>query len=244
MDVRKPRVKEWCFWTVMLEKTFESPFDCKEIKPVNPKGNQSWILIGRTDVEAETPILWPPDTKNWLLGKDPDAGKDWRQGEKGTTEDEVVRWHHQLYGHEFQQAPGVGNGQGSLVCYSPWGCKELDMTEWLNWAELNWTSRRAKQSILNEINPEYSLEGLTLKLQSFGHLMWRADSLEKTLLLGKIEGRGRMSLSKLQEIVKDREGWHAAVHRVTKSQTQLREWTKACLPWALPGDIVSTFQDL
>ena len=97
-----------------------------EIKPVNPKINQSWIFIGRTDAEA--PILWPPDAKNWLIGKDPDAGKDWRQEEKGMTEDEMVGWHHQLDGHEFEQAPGVGDGHGSLVCCSPWGHKESDMT--------------------------------------------------------------------------------------------------------------------
>ena len=94
-------LKNWCFWTVVLEKTLESPLDCKEIKPVNPKGSQSWILIGRTDAEAQTPILWPPDVKNWLIGKDPDAGKDWRQEEKGMTEDEMFGWHHTLNGHEF-----------------------------------------------------------------------------------------------------------------------------------------------
>ena len=115
-------VKNWCFWTVVLEKTLESPLDCKEIQPVNPKGNQSWIFIGRTDAEA--PILWPPDVKNWLLGKDPDAGKDWRQEEKGTTEAEMVGWHHRLNGHEFEQALGVGDGQGSPVCCSPRGRKE------------------------------------------------------------------------------------------------------------------------
>ena len=114
--------KNWCFWTVVLEKTLESPLDSNRIQPVHPKGNQSWIFIGRTDSEAETPILWPPDVKSWLLGKDTDAGKDWGQEEKGTTEHEMVGWHHRLDGHEFEQAPGVGDGQGSLVCYSPWGC--------------------------------------------------------------------------------------------------------------------------
>ena len=107
--------------------------DCKEIKPVNPKGNQSWIFIGRTDAEAETPILRPPDVKDWLLGKDPDAGKDWRQEEKGMTEDEMIGWHYWLDGHAFEQALGVGSGQGNLACCSPWGCKELDPTEQLNW---------------------------------------------------------------------------------------------------------------
>ena len=111
-------LKNWCFWTAVLEKTLESPLDCKEIQPVNPKGNQSWIFTGRTDAEAEAPILWPPDMKNWLIGKDPDPGKDWQREKKGTTEDETVGWHHQLDGHEFEQALGVGDGQGSLVCCS------------------------------------------------------------------------------------------------------------------------------
>ena len=111
--------------------------DCKEIKLVHPKGNQSWVFIGRTDVEAEPPILWPPYGNSWLFWKDPDAGKDWRQEEKGMTEDEMVGWHHWLNGHEFEQTLGVGDGQGGLACFSPWGCKESDTTEWLNWPELN-----------------------------------------------------------------------------------------------------------
>ena len=117
-----------CFWTVVLEKTLESPLDSKEIQPVHPKGNQSWIFIGRTDAGTEVPILWPPDGKNWLIGNDPDAGKDWRQEEKGMTEDKMVGWHHWLEGHESEQAPGVGDGQGGLACCSPWGRKELDTT--------------------------------------------------------------------------------------------------------------------
>ena len=129
--------KNWCFWTMVLEKTLESPLDFKGIQPVHPKGNQSWLFIWRTDAEAETPILWPPDLKNWLTGKGPDAGKDWRQEEKGMTEDEMIGWHHWLKGREFEQALGVGDGQGSLVCYSPWGHKESDTTERLIWAELN-----------------------------------------------------------------------------------------------------------
>ena len=120
----------------MLEKAVENPLDCKEIKPTHPKGNQSWLFIGKTDGKAEAPELWPPDAKNWLIGKDPDAGKDWRQEEKGTTEDEMVGWHHQLDGHEFEQVLGVGDGQGSLECCSPQGLKESDTTEQLNWAEL------------------------------------------------------------------------------------------------------------
>ena len=127
--------KNSCIWTVVLEKTLESPLNCKEIQQVNPKGNQSWIFIGRTDAEAEIPIFWPPDAKNWLTGKDPDAGKDWRWEEKGMTEDEIAGWHHWLDGHEFEQALGAGDAQGSLACCSPWGHQELDMTEWLNWTE-------------------------------------------------------------------------------------------------------------
>ena len=119
----------WC-WRRLLRV----PLYCKEIQPVHPKGNQSWIFIGRTYAKAESPIRWPPDVKNWLIGKDPDAGQDWRQ-EKGTTEDEMVGWHHWLNAHEFEWTLGVGDGQGGLVCCSPWGCKELDMTE-LNWASM------------------------------------------------------------------------------------------------------------
>ena len=126
-------LKNWCFWSVVLEKTLESNLDCKEILPVHPKGNQSLIFIGRTDAKAETPILWPPDSKNWLIWKDSDAGKDWRREQKGTTEDGMVGWHQQLNEHEFEQAPGVGDGQASLACCSPWNHKELDMTKQLNW---------------------------------------------------------------------------------------------------------------
>ena len=126
-------LKNCCFWTVGWRR-LESPLDCKEIQLVNPKGNQSWIFTART--EAEASILWPPDMKNWLIGKDPDAGKDWRQEEKGMTEDEMVGWHHRLNIHGFEQSLGVGDGQGSLECCSPWGHKESDMTKWLNW--LSW----------------------------------------------------------------------------------------------------------
>ena len=128
--------KNWCFWTVVLEKTLESPLDGKEIQSVHPMGDQSWVFIRRTDDEAETPILWPPDAKSWLIWKDPDAGKDWGQEETGLTEDEMVGWHHRLNGHEW-----VNSGNcwwiGGLVCCSPWGCKQSDATEWLNWTELN-----------------------------------------------------------------------------------------------------------
>ena len=126
-------LKNWCFWIVVLEKNLESPLDFSEINPVSPKGNQSWIVIGRTDAEAETLILWPPDVNNWLIRKDPDAGKDWRQEEKGTTEDEVVGWLHRLNGHESEQTPGDDDGQGGLACCGPWGYKQLDTTEHLSW---------------------------------------------------------------------------------------------------------------
>ena len=135
-------LKNWCFWAVVLEKTLESPLDYK-IKPVNPQGNQSWIFIGRTDAEAEAPVLWPPDVKNCLTGKDCDVGKDWRQEE--TTEDEMVGW---LDGHEFEQDLGVGDGQGSLAWYIPWGFKKLDMTKWLNWTKTKVMSSLASLDIL------------------------------------------------------------------------------------------------
>ena len=137
--------KNWCFWTVVLENTFESPLDCKEIQPVHSEGDQSWLFIGRTDVEAETPTLWPPDVKSWLIWKDPDARKDWEQGQKGMTDDEMVGWHHQLNGHVFGWTPGVGYGQGGLACCSSWCCKELQTTEWLNWTGL-------KSSLFSSLN--------------------------------------------------------------------------------------------
>ena len=134
--------KNWCFLTVLLEKTLESPLDCKEIQPVHPKGNKPWIFIGRTDAEAEAPILWPPHENSWLIGKDPDAGRDWGQEEKGMIEDEMAGWHHWLDGRESQWTPGVGDGQGGLACCDSWGCKESDTTERLNWTELNWKEKQ------------------------------------------------------------------------------------------------------
>ena len=128
--------KNWCFWTVMLEKTLESPLDCKEIQPVHPKGDQSWVFFGRNDAKAETPILWPPHATSWLIGKDSDAGRDWGQEEKGMTEDEMAGWLHRLDAHEFGWSPGIGDGQGGLARCSSWGFEELNMTEWLNWTEL------------------------------------------------------------------------------------------------------------
>ena len=142
--------KNWCFWTVVLEKTLESPFNCKEIKPVHPKGNQPWIFTGRSDAKAETPVLWPPEVKNWLIGKDPDAGRDWGQEEKGTTEDEIVGWHHQLNEHEFEQASGVGEGKGSLAFCSPWGHEGSNMTE-----QLNWYMAKKQFSLLMNMNSKF-----------------------------------------------------------------------------------------
>ena len=136
--------KNWCFWTVVLEKSLESPLDCKEIQPVHPKGNQSWVFIGRTDAKAETPVLWPPHAKSWLIGKDPDAGRDWELEEKGMTEHEMAGWHHRLNGHEFEWTPGVGHGQGGLAYYDSWSCKELDTTERLNWLTDRWINKCMK----------------------------------------------------------------------------------------------------
>ena len=127
--------KNWCFWTAILEKTLEISLDSKEIQPFHPKGDQSWGFILRTDVEAETPILWPPDAKSWLIWIDSDAGKDWGREEKGTTEDEMVGWHHWLDG--FGWTLGFGDGQGGLACWGSWGHKESDLTEQLNWTEVS-----------------------------------------------------------------------------------------------------------
>ena len=127
--------KNWCFWTVVL-KTLESPLDCKEIQPVHSKGDQSWVFFGRNDAKAETPVLWPPHVKSWLIGKDSNAGRDWGQEEKGTIEDEMAGWHHRLDGREFGWTLGVGHGQGGLACCDSWGHKESDTTERLNWTEL------------------------------------------------------------------------------------------------------------
>ena len=126
------------FWTVVLEKTLESPMDCKGIQPVPSKGDQSWVFFGRNDAKAETPVLWPPHAKSWLIGKDSDAGRDWGQEEKRTTEDEMAGWHHWLDGRESEWTLGIGDGQGGLACCDSWGLKESDTTERLNWTELNW----------------------------------------------------------------------------------------------------------
>ena len=138
MDVRvglwrKPSTEELMLLNCGVWKTLESPLDCKEIQPVHSEGDQPWDFFGRTDAEAETPVLWPPHAKSWLIGKDPDAGRDWGQEEKGTTEDEMAGWHHRLNGHESEWTLGFGDGQGGLACCDSRGCKESDTTEWLNW---------------------------------------------------------------------------------------------------------------
>ena len=129
-------LKNWCFWTVLLEKTLESPLHCKEIQPVHSEGDQSWVFFGRNDAKAKTPVLWPHHVKSWLIGKDSDAGRDWGKERKGTTEDEMAGWHHWLNGHESEWTPGVGDGQGGLACCDSWGRIESDTTEQLNWTEL------------------------------------------------------------------------------------------------------------
>ena len=137
-------LKNWWFWTVVLEKTPESTLDCKEIQPVHSKGDQPWVFFGRNGAKAKTPVLWPPHEKSWLIGKDSDAGRDWGQEEKGTTEDEMAGWHHWLDGHESEWTPGVGDGQGGLAYCDSWGHKESDTTEQLNWTEV----KEAKLNLL------------------------------------------------------------------------------------------------
>ena len=166
------------------ETTLESPLDCKEIQPIHPKGNQSWIFIGRTDAEAETPILWPPDVKSWLLGNDPDVGKDWRQEKKVTAEDEMVGWHHWLDGHDFEQTLGVGDGQGSLVCCSPWGCKESDTTEQLNW-----------EDIMRNAGLDESQAGLKISGRNINNLRYADD----TTLMEESEEELKSLLTKLKK---------------------------------------------
>ena len=172
MDVRELDYKEswgqknWCFWTVVLEKTLESPMDCNEIQSVRSEGDQSWVFLGRTDVEAKTPILWPPHVKSWLIWKDTDSGRDWGQEEKGTTEDEIAGWHHWLDGCESEWTLGVGDGQRGLACCDSWGHKESDTTEQLNCIELahdmifsvlSAYNKANKILVLNKVNDKYKI---------------------------------------------------------------------------------------
>ena len=164
-------LKNWWFWTVVLEKTLESPLDCKEIQPVHLKGDQLWDFFGRTDAEAKTPILWPPHAKSWLTGKDPDAGRDWGQEEKGMTENEMVGWDHRLDGRESEWTLGVGDGQGSLVCCNSWGPKESDTNEQLNWTEGKYMSNLSattKQSSKVAV-PHYTLNSSIWVLEPDPH---------------------------------------------------------------------------
>ena len=195
----------------MLEKTLESPLDSKEIRPVDPKGNQSWIFIRRTDAEAETPILWPPDAMNWLIWKDPHAGKDWRWEEKGTIEEEMVGWHHRLDGHEFEQTLGIGDGQGSLVCCSPWGSQRVGH----NWEQLNWTEEETKILFFFQF---------TCIFKGFPCGLADKESACNVRDLGSIPGLGRSpgegkgyppQYSGLENSM------DCNVHRVAKSRTQL-----------------------
>ena len=141
--------KYWCVSTAVLKKTLKSPLDCKEIQPVHSEGDQPWDFFGRNDAEAETPVLWPPHGKSWLIGKHSEAGRDWGQEEKGMTEDEMAGWHHWLDGLESEWTPGVGDGQGGLACCKSWGCKESDTPEWLNWTELNWSPNHMNLQVVN-----------------------------------------------------------------------------------------------
>ena len=133
---RKLSAEDFMLLNSGVGKTLESPLDCKEIQPDHSEGDQPWVFFGRNDAKAETPVLWPPHAKSWLIGKDSDAGRDWRQEEKRTTEDEMAEWHHWLDGHQSEWTPGVGDGQGGLACCDSWGCKESDTTEWLNWLSI------------------------------------------------------------------------------------------------------------
>ena len=194
----------WCFWTVVLEKTLESPLDCKEIQPVHPKGDQSWVFFGRTDAEAGTPILWTPDVKNWLIWKDPDAGKDWRWEDNGRTGDEIVGWHYQLDAREFEQALGVGDGQGILVCCSPWSCKELGRNEWLNWASSSEKAMAPHSSTLAWKIPWTEEPG---RLQSLGSLRVGHDWATSLSLSCIGEGNGNPLQCSCLENLRDGGAW-------------------------------------
>ena len=221
--------KNWCFWTVVLEKILESPLDCKEIQPVHPRGDQFWVFIGRTDVEAETPILWPPDAKSWLIGKDPDVGKDWEQEEKGMTEDETVGWlYHRLDGHGFGWTPGGGDRQGGLLCCGSWGCRVG-----LNWAtELNWIVTLTSESFYihykwfprdSIIVHIYSLKvewlyNLSLKPGHFkykrGHSKWLCQNNRYIYIYQDSHGQPKIDSyqAKIPHFLKYRFFWSVAPH--------------------------------
>ena len=172
--------KNWCFWTVVLKKTLESPLSCKEIQPVHHKGNQSWIFTRKTDAKAETPILWLPDAKNWLIWKDTEAENNWRQEEKGMTEDEMVGWHHRLDGHEFEQVPRVGDWQGSLMC-----CKSMwSQIFGHNWAiELNWNSALVWATYISAIASWLILAAITVNIPWTVYILLKCDWVSFFLFL-------------------------------------------------------------
>ena len=203
-----------CFWTVVLEKTLESPLDCKEIQPVHSEGDQPWDFFGRIDAKAETPILWPPHAKSWLIGKDSDAGRDWGQEEKGTTEDEMAGWHHWLDGHEFEQAPGAGDRQESLECRNSWGRKESDMTEQLNWTELPFYLEKAMAPHSSTLAWKIPWMEEPGGLQS-----WDLEELTRLHFHFSLSCTGEGTGNPLQcfclENPRDRGAWWAAVYRVT-----------------------------
>ena len=242
-------LKNWYFRTVVLEKTLESPLDCKEIKPVHLKGNQPWIPIGGTDAKAEAAILWPPDAKNWLIGKDPDSGKDWRQEEKGMIEDLVVGWNHRLNGHKFEQAPGDGEGQGSQACYSPWGCKELDTTEWLNnnnnFSLINWKMGIWEFKGFNEIKyihacsvESYSLRAwedpLEKEMASYSSIFaWKIPWMEEPAKLPSMGLQCHTQLSNFTSL-HFATPWTAA-HQTLSVESPTQEYCSG-LPLPSPGD--------
>ena len=187
-------LKNWCVWTVVLEKTLESPLDCTEIQPVQSEGDQPWDFVGRNDAKAEAPVLWRPHAKSWLIGKDSDAGRDWGQEEKGMTEDEMAGWHHGLDGRESEWTPGDGDGQGGLACCDSWGRKESDTTERLNWTELNWTDISWLVGCRAGISMGFSfLPSKHKKEEAKGTAYWRNLSQRKSK---EREGDRRLSLKK------------------------------------------------
>ena len=185
--------KNWCFWTVVLDKTLEIPLDCKEIQPVHSEGDQPWDFFGRNAAKAETPVFWPPHAKSWLTEKDSDAGRDWGQEEKGTTEDEMAGWRHWLDGHVSEWILGVGDGQGGLACFDSWGHKELDMTERLNWTELNWALVSEEPVRLQSMGSLKVPHNWATSLSLFTFMHWRRKWQPTPVFLpGESQGRGNL----------------------------------------------------
>ena len=222
---RKLSAEELMFLTAELEKTLEGPLDCKEIQPVHSKGDQSWVFFGKTDAKVKAPILWPPHAKSWLIGKDSDAGRDWGQEEKGTTEDEMAGWYHRLNGREFEWTLGVGDGQGGLACCDSWGCKESDTTERLNWTELK-QSARIHGSLFRKCRAGVQQSGGKVR-QSIRGL---GDEFPSCCLEGPEDPLEKEMANPLQYSClgnpMDRGAWWAIVHGVAKSRTRLSDWNK------------------